>query len=321
MTALSPADGGPRVEVARLWRGNRLLRATRCRLRAIRWAQTVPGSGGAVVMIDETAVSRSFGAEAVIDVHTAEGMKRCGLTADSKLGQTWREDLAVMLAVPGVSRWRGHVIHELKVDSLALPVKCLGNDPGEAVVEMSDGEVLVADTARLGRYNDEVAAAYRTHSRLRGVDEGPGARPNPPATDADLSHGRVHGDGDRDGGGAAHSRPGWAAGPRGPGIDAGRGPRRAKWGVTSEGEDGPVWVYFLDDKGGFRADWVLVWATPHPDLGLTRARIRYVGRYTQHNEPGWGEGFCGVTCRGEENLQPPLREVGTACRPKRGRLG
>ena len=55
------------------------------------------------------------------------------------------------------------MIHELKVDSLALPVKCLGNDPGEAVVEMSDGEVLMAaDTARLGRYNDEVAAAYRT---------------------------------------------------------------------------------------------------------------------------------------------------------------
>ena len=74
--------------------------------------------------------------------------------------------------------------------------------------------------------------------------------------------------------------------------------------MTSEGEGGPVWVYFLDDKGGFRADWVLVWATPNPDLGLTRAQIRYVGRYTQHNEPGWGEGFCGVTCRGEENLQP-----------------
>ena len=45
-------------------------------------------------------------------------------------------------------------------------------------------------------------------------------------------------------------------------------------GVTPEGGGGPVWVYFLDDKGGFRADWVLVWATPHPDLGLTRARIR-----------------------------------------------
>jgi len=68
--------------------------------------------------------------------------------------------------------------------------------------------------------------------------------------------------------------------------------------AAPEGIGGPVWVYFLDDKGGFRADWVLVWATPHPDSGLTRARIRYVGRDTQHNEPGWGEGFCGVTCRG-----------------------
>jgi len=45
MTALNPADGGPRVEVARLWRENRLLRATRCRLRAIRWAQR-SGVGG-----------------------------------------------------------------------------------------------------------------------------------------------------------------------------------------------------------------------------------------------------------------------------------
>ena len=53
-----------------------------------------------MVMIDEIAVSRSFGAEAVIDVHTTEGVKRCGLAADSKLGQTWREDLAVMLAKP-----------------------------------------------------------------------------------------------------------------------------------------------------------------------------------------------------------------------------
>ena len=59
-----------------------------------------------MVMIDEIAVSRSFGTEAVIDVHTTEGMKRCGLAADSKLGQTWREDLAVMLAVPGLSRAR-----------------------------------------------------------------------------------------------------------------------------------------------------------------------------------------------------------------------
>ena len=37
------------------------------------------------------------------------------------------------------------------------------------------------------------------------------------------------------------------------------------------GIGGPVWVYFLDDKGGFRADWVLVWAAPHPGSGLTRA--------------------------------------------------
>ena len=67
---------------------------------------------------------------------------------------------------------------------------------------------------------------------------------------------------------------------------------------------GPVWVYFLDDKGGFRADWVLVWAAPHPGSGLTRAHIQYVGRDTPHNEPGWGAGFCGVTCRGEQDLQP-----------------
>ena len=69
--------------MVRLWRENRLLRATRCRLRTIRWAQAAPRGGGVVVMIDETAVSRSFGAEAVIDVHTTEGMKRCGLAADS----------------------------------------------------------------------------------------------------------------------------------------------------------------------------------------------------------------------------------------------
>jgi len=114
-------------------------------------------------MIDEIAVSRSFGIEAVIDVHTTEGMKRCGLAADSKLGQTWREDLAVMLAVPGLSHGKGHVIQELEVASLALPVRSLVNDSGEAAVEMSDGEVLLmADPTRLSRYNDEVAAAYRT---------------------------------------------------------------------------------------------------------------------------------------------------------------
>jgi len=126
-------------------------------------------------MIDEIAVSRSFGAEAVIDVHTTEGMKRCGLAADSKLGQTWREDFAVMLAVPGLSRGKGHVIQEWEVASLALPVRLLANDSGETAVEMSDGEVLMtADTTRLSRYNDEVAAAYRT-TCLRGDDEGPGA--------------------------------------------------------------------------------------------------------------------------------------------------
>ena len=51
---------------------------------------------------------------------------------------------------------------------------------------------MTADTTRLSRYNDEVAAAYRT-TRLRGDDEEPGARPSPPATDADLGHGRVQG--------------------------------------------------------------------------------------------------------------------------------
>ena len=31
---------------------------------------------------------------------------------------------------------------------------------------------------------------------------------------------------------------------------------------------GPVWVYFLNDKGGFRADWVLVGVgDPTPGLG------------------------------------------------------
>ena len=47
-----------------------------------------------------------------------------------------------------------------------------------------------------------------------------------------------------------------------------------------------------------------MWATPHPGSGLTRAHIQYVGRDTPHNEPGWGAGFCGVTCRGEQDLQP-----------------
>ena len=49
---------------------------------------------------------------------------------------------------------------------------------------------------------------------------------------------------------------------------------------------------------------LVCWAAPHLGSGLTRAHIQYVGRDTQHNELGWGEGFCGVTCRGEQNLQP-----------------
>ena len=41
MTALNPTGEGPGGEVTRLWRGDCLLRATRCRLRAIRWAITL----------------------------------------------------------------------------------------------------------------------------------------------------------------------------------------------------------------------------------------------------------------------------------------
>ena len=52
-----------------VWWEKRLLRTTRCRLRAIRWAQAMPGDGGGVVMIDGIAVAKSYGAEAVIDVH------------------------------------------------------------------------------------------------------------------------------------------------------------------------------------------------------------------------------------------------------------
>ena len=73
-----------------------------------------------------------------------EGMKRCGLAADSKLGQTWREDLTVMLAVPGLSRGGGHVIQEWEVASLALPVRSLVNDPGEAAVPEDEGSYVAA---------------------------------------------------------------------------------------------------------------------------------------------------------------------------------
>ena len=45
MTALNPTGEGPGGEVTRLWRGDCLLRATRCRLRAIRWAQAASGHG------------------------------------------------------------------------------------------------------------------------------------------------------------------------------------------------------------------------------------------------------------------------------------
>ena len=304
MTALNPAREGPGGEVTRLWRRNCLLRATRCRLRAIRWAQATPGGGGAVVMIDEIAVSRSFGAEAVIDVHTTEGMKRCGLAADSKLGQTWREDLAVMLAVPGLSRGKGHVIQEWEVASLALPVRSSVDDSGEAAVEMSDGEVLMtADTTRLSRYNDEVAAAYRTTVAFEEMmrNRAPGRAPQRPtlilATDASTVMGTEMG--------VVQCMAG-RGGPLGPeDLASMRAADLDELNVAApEGIGGPVWVYFLDDKGGFRADWVLVWATPHPGSGLTRAHIQYVGRVTQHNEPGWGAGFCGVTCRGEQNRQP-----------------
>ena len=304
IAALNPAREGPGGEVMRLWRRNCLLRATRCRLRAIRWAQATPGGGGAVVMIDEIAVSRSFGAEAVIDVHTTEGMKRCGLAADSKLGQTWREDLAVMLAVPGLSRGKGHVIQEWEVASLALPVRSSVGDSGEAAVEMSDGEVLMtADTTRLSRYNDEVAAAYRATVAFEEMmrNRAPGRAPQRPtlilATDASTVMGTEMGVVQCMAGRRGLLDPKDLASMRATDLD--------ELNVAApETIGGPVWVYFLDDKGGFRADWVLVWATPHRGSGLTRAHIQYVGRNIQHNEPGWGAGFCGVTCRGEQNRQP-----------------
>jgi len=52
---------------------------------------------------------------------------------------------------------------------------------------MSDGEVLLsAAVARLGRYNDVVAAAYRTTFAFEEVIRcrAPDRRPAPPATDA-----------------------------------------------------------------------------------------------------------------------------------------
>ena len=257
-----------------------------------------------MVMIDEIAVSRSFGTEAVIDVHTTEGMKRCGLAADSKLGQTWREDLAVMLAVPGLSRGKGHVIQGGEVASLALPVRSSVGDSGEAAVEMSDGEVLMtADTTRLSRYNDEVAAAYRTTVAFEEMmrNRAPGRAPQRPtlilATDASTVMGTEMGVVQRIAGRGGALDPKDLASMRATDLDELNVAAPEKIG-------GPIWVYFLDDKGGFKADWVLVWATPHPGSGLTRAHIQYVGRDTQHNEPGWGAGFCGVTCRGEQDLQP-----------------
>ena len=171
-------------------------------------------------------------------------------------------------------------------------------------MEMSDGEVLMtADTTRLSRYNDEVAAAYRTTVAFEEMmrNRAPGRAPQRPtlilATDASTVMGTEMGVVQRIAGRGGGTRP------QGLGVDAGHGPRRAERGGTRN-DRRPVWVYFLDDKGGFRADWVLVWATPHPGSGLTRAHIQYVGRDTPHNEPGWGAGFCGVTCRGEQDLQP-----------------
>merc|ERR1712185_34082 len=209
-----------------------------------------------------------------------------------------------MLAVPGLSRGKGHVIQGEEVASLALPVRSSVGDSGEAAVEMSDGEVLMtADTTRLRRYNDEGAAAYRTTVAFEEMmrNRAPGRAPQRPtlilATDASTGMGTEMGVVQRIAGRGGALDPKDLASMRATDLDELNVAAPEKIG-------GPVWVYFLDDKGGFRADWVLVWATPHPGSGLTRAHIQYVGRDTPHNEPGWWAGFCGVTCRGEQDLQP-----------------
>ena len=61
-----------------------------------------------------------------------------------------------MLAAPGLSRGKGHVIQEWEVASLALLVGSLASGSGEIAVEMSDGEVLMkADTTRLSSLGPE----------------------------------------------------------------------------------------------------------------------------------------------------------------------
>ena len=266
-------------------------------------------------MIDEIAVARSFGTGAVIDVHTTDGMKRSGLAADSKLGQTWREDIVVMLAVPALSHGEGHVVQGWEVASLALPARSLGNDSGEAAVEMSDGEVLLmADSTRLSRYNDEVAAAYRTTIAFEEMMRGraPDRAPQRPtlilATDASTVMGTEMGVVQRIADRGRPPDPEDLASMRAADLDELNE-------VAPEGIGGPVWVYFLDDEGGFKADWVLVWATPHPGWGLTRAHIQYVGSRHPAQRAGMGGGLLWRDVpRRTEPATRPLRGGGSARR-------
>merc|ERR1712185_202059 len=136
-----------------------------------------------------------------------------------------------MLAVPGLSRGKGHVIQEEEVASLALPVRSSVGASGEAAVEMSDGEVLMtADTTRLSQYNDEVAAAYRTTVAFEEMmrNRAPGRAPQRPtlilATDASTVMGTEMGVVQRIAGRGGGTRP------QGLGVDAGHGPRRAERG-------------------------------------------------------------------------------------------